>query len=299
MINENKNLSEKKCNFCFVRKDRKSDKIRWNRFFDNRLKEWYSIRQLSNQYLKNEEIIRENIKNILDNNLIYQIDLVFDNVKYIMIDWTWITRNICLIIYYDYINKKVIRFWFYNSERYEYIKEDLRILRDEFKYQIEWVVVDWAKQIKKAVEEIFPTAKIQRCLTHLKRQIRNNISNKPQRNCWKDLKRLINFKKFSNKKLFIKKFNLWEKKYSDFLNERTINWNNSRYTHKKLRSAKSHIKNAIPYMFHYLKDENIKKSNNDLEWLNWVLDSHIFKHRWFRKDRLISFISLWLYERNL
>lgn len=282
-----------------MKKYKQNDKIRWTRFFDNRLKEWYSIRQLSNQYWKNENLIWENIKNTLDNNLIYQIDLIFDNVKYIMIDWTWITRNICLIIYYDYINKKVIRFWFYHSERYEYIKEDLKILRDEFKYEIEGLVVDWAKQIKKAVEEIFPTAKIQRCLTHLKRQIRNNISKKPQSNCWKDLKRLINFKKFSNEKLFIKKFNLWEEKYRDFLNEKTINWNKSRYTHKKLRSAKSHIKNAIPYMFHYLKDENIKKSNNDLEWLNWVLDGHIFNHRWLRIDRLISFVSLWLYERNL
>jgi hypothetical protein len=102
-----------------------------------------------------------------------------------------------------------------------------------------------------------------------------------------------------------------EKKYRNFLNEKTINWNKSWYTHKKLRSAKSHIKNAlwtkwgsilggaIPYMFFNLKDENIKKSNNDLEWLNWVLDGHIFRHRWLKIDRLISFVSLWLYERNL
>jgi hypothetical protein len=34
---------------------------------------------------------------------------------------------------------------------------------------------------------------------------------------------LINFKKFSNEKLFIKKFNAWEEKYRDFLNEKTIN----------------------------------------------------------------------------
>ncbi len=86
-----------------------------------------------------------------------------------MIDWTWITKKICLIIYYDYINKKVIYFWFYNSERYEYIKEDLKVLKDEFKYQIEWVVVEWAKNIKKAIEKVFPNAKIQRCLTHIKR----------------------------------------------------------------------------------------------------------------------------------
>jgi len=65
------------------------------------------------------------------------------------------------------------------------------------------------------------------------------------------LKRLINFKKFSNEKKFIEKFNLWEEKYRDFLNEKTI--------------TRSHIRNAIPYMFYYLKDDNIKKSNNDLE----------------------------------
>jgi len=53
-----------------------------------------------------------------------------------MIDWTWITRNICLIIYYDYVNKKVIHFWFYDAERYEYIKEDLKVLRDEYKYRL-------------------------------------------------------------------------------------------------------------------------------------------------------------------
>lgn len=216
-----------------------------------------------------------------------------------MIDWTWITKNICLIIYYDYINKKVIYFWFYDTERYEYIAKDLVILRDEFKYNIECFIVDWAKSIKKAIGKVFPNAKIQRCLTHIKRQVQNNISKKPQNKCWKELKRLINFKNFKNEKLFIKKFNLWNEKYRNFLNEKTISWNNSRYTHKKLRSSKSHIKNAIQYMFYYLSDENIKKSNNDIEWLNWVLDGHIFSHRWLRKDRLISFISLWLYERNL
>jgi hypothetical protein len=52
-------------------------------------------------------------------------------------------------------------------------------------------------------------------------------------------------------------------------------------------------------MFFYLYDENIKRSSNDLEWLNWVLSDQIYNHRWLRKDRLISFISLWLYNRNL
>lgn len=216
-----------------------------------------------------------------------------------MIDWTWITKDICLIIYYDYINKKVIRFWFYDWEKYEYIKNDLIILKDSFRYEIEVFVIDWGKQIKKAVEEIFPTAKIQRCLTHIQRQVKNCISNNPKSDCGKELQKIITFEKFWNKENFIKEFNLWNEKWVDYLKEKSTKWNKSWYTHKKLRWAKSHIKNAIPYMFYFLENENIKKSSNDLEWYNWVLDGHIFNHRWLRIDRLISFISLWIYNRNL
>ena len=52
-------------------------------------------------------------------------------------------------------------------------------------------------------------------------------------------------------------------------------------------------------MFHYLEDKNIKRSSNDLEWLNWLISDQIKRYRWVRIDRLISFISLWIYERNL
>jgi hypothetical protein len=282
-----------------VKKNKKNDKIRWDKYFDNRLTEWYSIRQLSKQYWVNFDLIWKNIKFKLDTNPIYQIDLVFDNVRYIMIDWTWITRKICLIIYYDYINKKVIRFTFCDSERYEYIKEDLEVLKNEFKYKIEWFVLDWSKAIIKAVMKVYPEAKIQRCLTHIHRQARNKITRKPKTKAWKELKKLITFKDFNNEKSFVKKINLWEEKHKDFINEKTYKWKDYRYTHPNLRSARIHILNAVPYMFHYLYDENIKKSNNDLESLNWTLSNQINRHKWLRIDRLISFISLWIYERNL
>jgi hypothetical protein len=52
-------------------------------------------------------------------------------------------------------------------------------------------------------------------------------------------------------------------------------------------------------MFHYLENSNIKRSSNDLEWYNWVLSDHIYMHRGLKKERLISFVSLWIYNRNL
>jgi hypothetical protein len=289
----------KKCNYCFVKKYKQNDNIRTNKIFDEWIKEWYSSRQLLDQKIKNKKEIFKEVRKRLDTNLIYQVDIIFENVKYLMIDWTWITSEICLIIYYDYVNKKVVRFWFYDWEKYEYIKNDLLVLRDEFKYEIEYFVVDWGKQIKKAVEKIFSTAKIQRCLTHIQRQIKNYISNNPKSDCGKELQKIITFENFKNKENFIKEFNLWNEKWTDFLKEKSSNWNKSWYIHTKLRWARSHIKNAIPYMFYFLKNENIKKSSNDLEWYNWVLSDNIYKHRWLRIDRLISFISIWIYNRNL
>ena len=289
----------KKCNFCFVDKERKTRVIKTEKIFNDWLNEWYSSRQLWLQKSKNTLDVLKYIREKLDNNLIFQIDIVFEHVEYIMIDWTWITREICLIIYYDYINKKVIRFWFYDWEKYEYIKKDLEILKNEFKYEVKGFVVDWAKQIKKAVEEIYPTAKIQRCLTHIQRQVKNYISNNPKSDCWKDLQKIITFGKFKDKENFLKEFDLWDKKYFNFLKEKTISWSKSWYTHRKLRWARSHIKNAISNMFNFLVDKNIKKSSNDLELYNWVLNHQIFNHKWLRNDRLISFISLWIYNRNL
>ena len=289
----------KKCWFCFVKHWRKKDIIRGENIFNNWLNEWYSVRQLSLQTWKSKDILKEYIRKHLDKNDIYQIDLVFDNIHHIMIDWTWIMKDICLIIYYEYVQKKVLRFGFYDWERYEYIKDDLLILRDWFWYDIQSFTIDWSKAIKKAIDVVFPHSKIQRCLTHIQRQIKNNISNNPQSNCWKDLQKLITFANFEHKERFISTFHNWEEKYVIFLKEKSSKWHRYWYTHRKLRASRSHIKNALPYMFHYLHDSNIKRSSNDLEWLNWVLSDQIYNHRGLKKKRLFSFISLWIYNRNL
>ncbi len=83
---------------CPNKKSKTNDNIRWNKIFTDWLTEWYSSRQLWLQKWKYTLDVLKYIREKLDNNLIYQIDLVFDNVKYIMIDWTWITKKICLII---------------------------------------------------------------------------------------------------------------------------------------------------------------------------------------------------------
>lgn len=87
----------------------------------------------------------------------------------------------------------------------------------------------------KAVKEIYPEVKTQRCLTNIHRQVRNKLTRKPKIKALKEFIKLITFKALNNEKLFVKKFNLWEEKYSNFLNEKTFKWNNFRYTHSNLK----------------------------------------------------------------
>ncbi len=48
-------------------------------------------------------------------------------------------------------------------------KQDLEILKYEFKYYIKWFTLDWSKAIIKVVENVYPEVKIQRCLTYIYR----------------------------------------------------------------------------------------------------------------------------------
>jgi len=215
-----------------------------------------------------------------------------------MIDWVWIRSDICLIIYYEYNLEKILRFWFYDGEKLQYIIDDLSYLKDKLGYKIKSFTVDWWLQIISAIKTIYQESIIQRCLVHTHRQVRSYISNNPKHECWKELNSIITFKQFESRVVFEKKFNKWLNKWDTYLKEKTYWKKGWRYTHKKIRQARSHIKNALPYMFNYLDDAKISSNTNRLEWLNAIIVEKIYDHRWLRKDRLISLISLWLYYRN-
>jgi hypothetical protein len=260
--------------------------------------EWYSVRQLCNQYAKDENYILEYIRHELDNNKLDNVDEIFDNVNHIMIDGVWIRSDICLIIYYEYNLEKILRFWFYDGEKLQYIIDDLIYLKEKLGYNIKSFTVDWWLQIISAIKTIYKDSIIQRCLVHIHRQVRTYISKNPKQECWKELKSIVTFKQFESNILFETEFNKWLIKRDSYLKEKTYWKNRRRYTHKKIRQAKSHIKNALPYMFSYLDDDKIANNTNRLEWLNAIVVEKIYDHRWLRTDRLISLISLWLYYRN-
>lgn len=92
-----------------------------------------------------------------------------------MIDWYWLPWSKILIVYYEYIIEKVIRFSICDWETKENIMKDLEILKSSFQYEIKSSTTDWWKSFFKALNSVYPDIIIQRCIVHIQRQVLSYI----------------------------------------------------------------------------------------------------------------------------
>lgn len=283
--------------------------FRKTEWFHEYILEGYSSRQVAKQSGKKEYIVRRDIQTRLDTNQINCIDEIFPNIQYLMIDGyalpkaEWCENSDILLVYYEYIQKKVIRFSIRDGEKKEYIVEDLKFLKEDMGYaEIIACISDGSLQIASALKEVYPEIIHQRCLVHIQRQVKNYISENPRTRAWKQLKYITSYSVLSDSFLFPILFQLWINIYRSFLNEKSITpkgwW---RWTHKNLRKSMKHIQNALPYMFQSNKqsDPNIEQTSNKIEWYFWVLTEEWYnEHKWFSRNRLLPFTALWIYLRN-
>lgn len=231
--------------------------FRKTEWFHEYILEGYSSRQVAKQSGKKEYIVRRDIQTRLDTNQINCIDEIFPNIQYLMIDGyalpkaEWCENSDILLVYYEYIQKKVIRFSIRDGEKKAYIVEDLKFLKEDMGYtEIIACISDGSLQIASALKEVYPEIIHQRCLVHIQRQVKNYISENPRTRAWKQLKYITSYSVLSDSFLFPILFQLWINIYRSFLNEKSITpkgwWT---WTHKNLRKSMKHIQNALPYMF--------------------------------------------------
>lgn len=310
MLTQPKNRC-KDCGRSFVvRREQKQERVfRTPLWFHEYILEGYSSRQIAKQSGKLEYLVRRDIQSRLDANEIDCIDEIFLDVHYLMLDGYALPRapgcanSYILLVYYEYIQEKVVWFSIRDGEKKEYILEDLRFLRDQMGYtQINTGISDGWLQIASALKEIYPMIIHQRCLVHIQRQVKGYISGNPRTKAWKQLKHITSYLVLSDPFLFPLLFQIWVNTYHYFLNEKSITqkgwWT---WTHKNLRKAMKHVQNALPSMFQSDKynDPNIEQTTNKLEWYFWVLTEEWYhEHKWLCRKRLLSFTSLWIYLRN-
>lgn len=246
-----------------------------------------SIQRLFNKYLKSAPTVAIRSKSKV----------------HLLIDGSYFTNGLCLILYYDHDIRYVQLYRETNQEKYKEIKEDLENLK-KLGVDIYSVTCDGHKAILKAIRKVFPNAIIQRCLVHIKRQTRNYLSTQPKTIQAQELLQLSNkitsIKTIEQSVYWLVEFKIWYDKNLLFINEQSYKEDTKRYwyTHAKLHAACSLIVNAIPDMFSYLDDVEIPYTTNRLENYFTHLKEKLTLHRGLRFEAKKNFIKWYLHFKN-
>lgn len=221
----------------------------------------------------------------------------------LILDGKNISKNDILILSYEYLSKQPFAWMFDKKENFDswYLLLN-RIKKD---YVVEAVVSDGQKGLIKAVKTVFGDIPHQRCVVHIKRFCLSRLTLNPKTEAGKELRVLVcgltkvktKSEAFSWKKTFLN----WDKKYKDFLKEKSINplTNKSWYTHRKLRAVRSHIKNSLDNIFLYTENINISNTTNCVEGgINSPLTELLWRHRGITKDQKRELVLSYLSARR-
>jgi transposase-like protein len=222
---------------------------------------------------------------------------------HLLIDGSYFSNGLCLILYYDYDIQYVQLYRESNKEKLKEIKEDLQNLKC-LGVDVYSVTCDGHSAILKAVAKVYPNAVIQRCLVHIKRQVQNYLSRKPKLELAKELllisKQITSIRSIDQANFWLVDLHNWHEKNKEFINEKTINENSGRwwYKHKNLHLATTHLINAIPNLFCYLNDPEIPYTSNQVEGYFSHLKEKLTLHRGLRFESKRNFIKWYIHFKN-
>lgn len=221
----------------------------------------------------------------------------------LLIDGTYFTNDLCLILYRDNTIKFTQLYRFSDGERYEELKEDLENLL-LLGVQIESITCDGHRALLRAIRKVCPHVTLQRCVIHVQRMCRIWLSSNPKSIPGQELRKIVSTLHLIQSKQELSYWLLelanWDRRHHEFVHEKTVNpitgkfW----YKHKLLRRSFHVLKSALPNLFAYLDNPRIPKSTNGLESFFGHLKTNLNIHRGLSKANRKSFLRWYLYFKN-
>lgn len=153
------------------------------------------------------------------------------------------------------------------------------------------VVLDGRAGLLAAVQLAWPQALIQRCHFHVLKRSRNLLTKEPKLPAAREIRHLLlglkGVRTRRQKRRWLSAYRHWERRYERFLAAKTISTQRTktgqlrwRYTHPKLRSVRSLVRNVMPHLFTYVRHPTIPRTTNHVEGgLNSTLKDLIRRHR--------------------
>lgn len=256
----------------------------------------YSVRQISN-LSGYSQITITRIKNYwLDQTPKENID--YSNYSHLVIDATYFHKDGCMLNLMDTQSQKIISHIYVKQESFLSTYKWLLGLSHNGLCP-DFITTDGEPSTMRAIQVIWPRAKLQRCLYHLQHEGMRWLRSYPKTEAGKDLRiilsKLSRIKTINERDAFIDSYNAWLIKYHGSVQSlpRTT------VAFKDLKRTIVLINNALPCMFHYLIDCNIHPTTNALEGFHSRIKSDYQRHRGLTKEHRISYLNWYCYFKNV
>jgi hypothetical protein len=173
------------------------------------------------------------------------------------------------------------------------------------------IVCDGQKGMIKAIKLRWPGVIIQRCQFHVIHHVNILLTKNPETRAAETFKLLVGgiskVKTEADFRGWLLEYKGWHQQYNSFLKQRTYQdfqtltgrrkWH---YTHGRLHSAHSHLKNALPNLFQYLKYKDVPNTSNRIEGgINAQIQRHVDHHRGTTLFQRRQIIAAFLKQKQL
>lgn len=142
---------------------------------------------------------------------------------YLIIDGTYFTEGLCLVLYYDTKLRYSLLYRFTTGEFYRQIREDLENLKT-LGIDVATVTCDGRRAIIRAVEKVYPSATLQRCMVHVQRMVRRWLTRRPKLSAAGELRYLIGLLHHIHgvveQHMWVVAFEQWYKRHQELIEEK-------------------------------------------------------------------------------
>lgn len=225
----------------------------------------------------------------------FQADL--NQVKYLIYDGTYFHKDGCLIVVFDPLTQRVLNNLYCIKEGYQQVYAWFKELKADNLHP-RYVTMDGEQGVMRAFKSIWPFIKIQRCLFHIQREGCRWLRTYPRTDAAKSLKKILltltTIQSVKEQKKFIRRCQSWLETYKEFVLSLPMNIK----ANLDLKRTMSLINRALPDMFYYIYDPNIRSTSNILESFHGRIKKAYRHHCGLTHAHKIQFLRWYCFYEN-
>jgi transposase-like protein len=212
-------------------------------------------------------------------------------------DATYFHKDGCLLNLMDANNQNIIAHRYVKKESFKEASPWFMNLRQQG-LNPSFITTDGEQSIMRAMRSVWPEAKLQRCLYHLKHEGMRWLRTYPKTEAGRELRTLLSglclIKTIEEQDTFIEDYHSWVSRYKEFV----LTLQRSTVAYKDLKRTMILINHALPDMFYYLENRHVHATTNALESFHSRLKADYQRHRGLSREHKIQFIDWFCYYEN-